>query len=226
MVAEYLAEPWGSYTSAPRQHVLILLVGFLCAQSATIFLTSEGFIAKFDENLQTPIFQMSLAFACAFVASSAYIFSLGGGASALLSFVKMQGSQIVFLAVTTFGALNSYYAAALVMSEPNLSLAILILPLLMPIVAVCFERERDGPVRQYGLWPCCFKNRSNPYYGVYPGLLLIVIACVLAFGRTGTLCTSIGIACARPHPPTPAPPPRASLPRAHRVYVPWLWQLR
>ena len=203
MLAEFLAEKWGSYTTATRKHVLAVLVGALLTNAGTTFLLSEGFIAKFDDNLATPMFQLSLAFLCAFIGTSLCIFTpfgggAGGGLPPLMSLWNQHSHEIAFLVLTTFGTLNARSASTIVMSETPISLTLLATPLFMPLLAVMFERERDGTVRQYGLWPCCFRtpNTTNPYYGVFPGLALIVATCCVAVYRANTLRTGLGVALA------------------------------
>ena len=145
MASSWLNEPWGTYTRASRQHVLLLLGGYLISQSITIFLLSDGFVAQFDDNLQTRLVQMALAMMVVFAGVSVYVASVG--TPSLIAFARANGGQIVFLAVCTFGAIGCTQAATIVMSASPWSLTMLAQPLLMPFTAVCFEREHHPSVR-------------------------------------------------------------------------------
>ena len=86
-----------------------------------------------------------------------------------MALFNAHGGPVVFASLCTFGTYAMQYAAEYVISEVTLSLTMLALPLLVPFTAVCFEREVNGEVKQYGLWPCLIPGTpNNPHWACCP----------------------------------------------------------
>lgn len=64
----------------------------------------------------------------------------------------------------------------------------------VPVLALCFERERDGRVRQYGMWPCLMGGKATmPHLGVFPGLLLIVAMALITLLHDPSYVEALGV---------------------------------
>ena len=209
-LASWLEGPWSAYTATTRRGVLLYALSLLVAHSFAQFLTSDTFVSYLlEQSLSTPLLHSAMGTALANAAASAAWYTpLTRPDASLLAMWRVHGGTISFIALSTFGTIGLAHAATDVMSSTSTTMIRLWLPLIMPFTAVCFERERDGAARQYGLWPCLCLGRSSvhaaidslyvqPWWGVLPGVFLIVVACEVSVGRLGQLTNAIGFACAR-----------------------------
>jgi len=198
VMAPWLLQPWGAYTGATRLEVLLFLILFGAGQGVSYFIFSDGFTAQQAPELTTPMFQSALGMLVANIVATCFIFVSGGGCSAILGFARANMGPTLFLATVTVLSVGFYHWAIHLMSTTTTMIIMFVTPMLLPILAACFERRpADGKIVMYGLWPCCMSGTpQNPHCGVYPGIMAIVVACVLTVSRFGLLTTTLGVLCA------------------------------
>ena len=156
------------------------------------------------------MFQSALGMLVANIVATCVISVLGGGCSAILGFARAIIGPTLFLATVTVLSVGFYRWAIHLMSTTTTVVIMLVTPMLLPILAACFERRpADGKIVMYGSWPCCTSGTpQNPHCGAYPGIIAIVVACGLTVSRFGPLTTTLGVLYARAPPPSNAPPRR------------------
>jgi len=189
----WLNEPWGSTTSTARW--LVSLVVFLYVSVEALSLSSVG--PEFQLMFSAPqlsIVQQTLGLCGACTLASIILFIWGGGCRRLSELIQLRTASVVALII-----LHLLFMLCLSTSvdrtEADVRCAILVfVVLLMPVLALCFERERDGRVRQYGMWPCLMGGKATmPHLGVFPGLLLIVAMALITLLHDPSYVEALGV---------------------------------
>jgi len=116
--------------------------------------------------------------------------SSGGGMPSFRKYVADSCCPVFMLAILSFLSALSSQAASEKSSSSMHSALRAIAPLFVPILALCFEREVDGSLRQYGLWPCLSSRPLGPGYGVFPALFLLSGSATAVFFNGGAMYAS------------------------------------
>jgi len=180
MAGPWLNEPWGPTTSTSRW--LVSLVVFLYVSVESLSLSSVG--PEFELMFSAPqliIVQQALGLFGACTLASIVLFIWGGGCRRLSELIQLRAASVVSL-ITLHLLFMLFLSTSLDRTEVEVRSAMLVcVVLLMPFLALCFERERDGRVRQYGMWPCLMGGKATmPHLGVFPGLLFIVAMAIIS----------------------------------------------
>ena len=91
------------------------------------------------------MFQSALGMLVANIVATCVISVLGGGCSAILGFARASIGPTLFLATVTVLSVGFYRWAIHLMSTTTTVVIMLVTPMLLPILAACFERRpADG----------------------------------------------------------------------------------
>jgi len=176
---------WGRSTAASRGLVIGLLCGFVLLSTTQIIIYSDTFRIKTQQldDEQAPYFQALIGQIVGIILATVLLLCFEGCGGAFATIRDLATKNVCCLFFLVFARSLSWICRLGSGDLEGMTMHLSVMafePMLIPFLALCFERERDGSLRQYGLWPCLFGNTSMPAWGVFPGLIVLITAVVMS----------------------------------------------